>query len=217
MTEHQRGRRAIEVGPTGRTVAENIARLRERCSMTTRQLSGALERAGRAVPASGITRMEKAERVVTADELVALAVVFGVSPTALLLPLTDRPGTMVEVTGAGEVDAAEAWDWAEGRQPLKSTGRDPHAAELEFLVNGVPRLRRILRQHPAGRALAALQQRIDALIARSAYIDDGDAEEVQEVAEEARRATERVVAEVDYLNAANAKARLAPRAGGGDG
>ncbi|MEV8553427.1 helix-turn-helix transcriptional regulator [Streptomyces glaucescens] len=206
MAEQQRGRRAIEVGPTGRIVAANIARLRDRHSLTTRQLSGVLERAGRHIPASGITRMEKGERVVTADELAALAVVFGVSPAALLLPLNDRPGSRVEVTGAGEVDAAEAWDWAEGRRPLKP-GKDEHAAELEFLVNGVPRIRRILRQHPAGRAVAALQARVDALVDRSAYVGDGDEREVEEAAAAARHAAERVIAEVDHLGAENARVR----------
>ncbi|MFJ8822406.1 helix-turn-helix domain-containing protein [Streptomyces sp. NPDC102467] len=217
MAEQQRGRRAIEVGPTGKTVAANIVRLRDRHSMTTRQLSGVLERAGRPIPPSGITRMEKGERVVTADELVALAVAFGVSPGALLLPLNDRPGTLIEVTGAGEVDAADAWDWAEGQRPLKAVGRDEHAAELEFLVNGVPRFRRVLRQHPAGRALVALQQRVDALIARSSYIEEGDAGEVQEVAEATRYAAERLVAEVNYVDGENAKARIAPRAAEVDG
>ncbi|MDG9706618.1 helix-turn-helix domain-containing protein, partial [Streptomyces sp. DH37] len=76
MAEHQIGRRAIEAGPTGKTVATNIARLRKVRGLTTRQLSGELERNGRYIPASGITRMEKGDRQVTADDLVALAAVF---------------------------------------------------------------------------------------------------------------------------------------------
>ena len=138
MTEQQRGRRAIEVGPTGRTVAANIARLRERRSLTTRQLSGALERLGRAVPASGITRMEKGERVVTSDELAALAVVFGVSPAALLLPLAGKPEDDVEVTGGGTVQAREAWLWASSLQPLKVTPGNEQTERLEHQLYSLP-------------------------------------------------------------------------------
>lgn len=122
MAEQQRGRRAIEVGPTGQTVATNIARLRDRNGMTTRQLSGALDRAGRAIPASGITRMEKGERVVTVDELVALAAVFGVSPVTLLLPAVKPAGGDVSVTGLPAVQWETAWRWMHGQFPASDEG-----------------------------------------------------------------------------------------------
>lgn len=138
MAEQQRGRRAIEVGPTGQTVAANIARLRDRRGLTTRQLSGILERAGRPIPASGITRMEKGERVVTSDELAALAVAFGVGPAALLLPLTDRPDERVSVTGGGEVDALQAWEWGIGRLPLKFTVERQKTELREHRLFGAP-------------------------------------------------------------------------------
>ncbi|MET8947425.1 helix-turn-helix transcriptional regulator [Streptomyces sp. NPDC004542] len=138
MAEQQRGRRAIEVGPTGQAVAANIARLRERRGLTTRQLSGELERAGRSIPASGITRMEKGERVVTADELVALAVAFGVSPSALLLPLTDRSSDPVEVTGGGTVSAGDAWSWANGERPLRFSEGAERREMVEHQLYGRP-------------------------------------------------------------------------------
>lgn len=138
MAEQQRGRRAIEVGPTGQIVAANIARLRERRGLTTRQLSGVLERAGRPIPASGITRMEKGERVVTSDELAALAVAFGVGPAALLLPLTDRPDQRVPITGGGEVDALRAWEWGIGRLPLRFTPEREKTELREHRLFGAP-------------------------------------------------------------------------------
>lgn len=118
MSEQQYGRRAVETGPTGRTVAKNLARLRKASGFSTRQLAAALEGAGRSISASGISRMEKAERHVTCDELAAFAVAFGVSPSALLLPLNDDPSAVVEITGAGEQPADKAWDWADGKRPL---------------------------------------------------------------------------------------------------
>lgn len=139
MSEQQRGRRAIEVGPTGRTVAENLVRLRERRGLTTRQLSGMLERAGRPIPASGITRMEQAKRGVTTDELVALAAALNVSPAALLLPPDARQP--IEITGAGEVDGFVAWQWMWSAQPLRFPEGDKEEVDralITFLMDSRP-------------------------------------------------------------------------------
>ncbi|MDG9706507.1 helix-turn-helix domain-containing protein, partial [Streptomyces sp. DH37] len=107
-----------------------------------RQLSGELERNGRYIPASGITRMEKGDRQVTADDLVALAAVFNVSPAALLLPLEDGAGKTVEVTGAGEVPADTAWEWASNERPLRIPEGDARTAMLEYQLYGLPPGRR---------------------------------------------------------------------------
>ncbi|MET9604497.1 helix-turn-helix transcriptional regulator [Streptomyces sp. NPDC006512] len=151
MSEQQRGRRAIETGPTGKTVADNLARLRKLRGFTTRQLSGLLERNGRPIPASGITRMEKGERQITVDELTALAVALGVSPTTLLLPANARGGkdengipqhARTEVTGAGEVDVISAWRWAWCVDPLTLDPdlgeEEAHRLVMDFLLNSRP-------------------------------------------------------------------------------
>lgn len=142
MSEQQYGRRAVEMGPTGKTVAENLARLRKTRGLSTRQLSAELERRGRSLSPSGITRMEKADRHVTADELVALAAALGVNPSALLLPLKDGPDESIDLTGIGTVGAGEAWDWADGSRPLQ-TARGDLDALLDFdLYARPPRHRR---------------------------------------------------------------------------
>lgn len=82
--------------------------------------------------------MEKAERVVTADELAALAVAFGVSPSALLLPLSLQPHIPVEVTGGGVVPADEAWAWANGRRPLHLQEATEQTQLLEHQLYGLP-------------------------------------------------------------------------------
>lgn len=142
MPEQQYGRRAVEMGPTGKTVGENIARLRKARGFSTRRLSETLEGAGRHIGASGIVRMEQGKRHVTADDLVALAAIFGVSPSALLLPLVDDPGAKIEVTGAGAVPADEAWDWMDGRCRLDQPCSDLSAAALEYALYSRPPLRR---------------------------------------------------------------------------
>ncbi|MGW3724230.1 helix-turn-helix domain-containing protein [Streptomyces sp. NPDC000851] len=144
MSDQQYGRRAVEVGPTGMTVAENLARLRKIRGYSTRQLSAELERKGRPISPSGITRMEKGDRVVTADDLVALAAIFGVSPVSLLLPLTTTAETPVEITGAGTVDALRAWEWGIGRLPLRTTPEHERTQLAEHRLYGQPQW---LRDH----------------------------------------------------------------------
>lgn len=78
------GRRAIEAGPVGEVVSGNLLRLRSQQGLTTRALADALERVGRRIPASGITRMEKHQRQITVDDLMALAKVFDVPVLSLL-------------------------------------------------------------------------------------------------------------------------------------
>lgn len=115
----------IELGPTGMTVAANIKRLREAQGWSLRALSKRLEGTDRELSADALNKIEnganpdaKHIRRVDADDLMALAVVLGVSPSALMLPLDDSPGSVTAVTVAGEVPADRAWDWADGLQPL---------------------------------------------------------------------------------------------------
>lgn len=149
-------------------MAANLARLRERRGLTTRQLSAMLERAGRAIPASGITRMEKGERVVTVDELAALAVAFGVSPSALLLPLAHQPTDSTEVTGGGTVSADRAWAWADGQRPLHFTEGVEQTQQLEHQLFGRPQWLReprglILRGERSAEELRKARQKYEAM------------------------------------------------------
>lgn len=138
MSDQQYGRRAVEVGPTGMTVADNLARLRKVRGYSTRQLAAEMERKGRPVSPSGITRMEKGDRVVTADDLVAFAAIFGVSPVSLLLPLTPTAETSVKITGGGTVDALRAWEWGIGRLPLRTTPEHERTQLAEHRLYGMP-------------------------------------------------------------------------------
>src|SRR3954469_12722831 len=97
-------------GPISRYVAETLVRLRTTRGLSTTRLSAALKEIGHAIPPTGITRIEKGTRRVDSDDLVALAVVLKVSPTALLLPST-IVGT-VELTDGKAVAALDAWLWA---------------------------------------------------------------------------------------------------------
>ncbi|MFJ4924093.1 helix-turn-helix domain-containing protein [Streptomyces sp. NPDC088736] len=116
----------IEMGPTARTVAANLRRVREQRGMTLRELSAELKKIGRNLSADGINKIEngrlpdsgedpgKPVRRADVDDLVALALVLNVSPLTLLLPPTS--GTEpVELAERYRVTSETAWGWAEGR------------------------------------------------------------------------------------------------------
>lgn len=139
MTDEQRrrGPAATQVEATGQHVSANVARLRKARGWSTYVLAQKLSEAGRPIPQSGISRIESGIRRVDVDDLTALAAVFGVSPSALLLPLS-REGTF-EVTGAGTVSADIAWDWMDGHRPLVIPAGDDGTVRLEYMLWSRPR------------------------------------------------------------------------------
>lgn len=131
--QQRRPRAAVEHGPTAQTVAANVRRMRKRRGMSTYQLSEALGKAGRSITASGIGSLERGKRQVSVDDLMALAFVLNTPPSALLLPLEDSPDATIEITGAGTVSAESAWDWLDGKRPLRASERFEHPGSHERL------------------------------------------------------------------------------------
>lgn len=118
MAEEQpRSRRANDLGPTGRAVATNVARIRNALGLSTMKLSAILADLGRPIAASAISKIEGGTRRVDTDDLMALAVAFDVPPSALLLePVSQGPLVLLDDY---EDMAAVVWDWAEGKEPLR--------------------------------------------------------------------------------------------------
>ncbi len=140
MTEEKRRPRpAAQYGPTAAAVGQNVKRLRDRRDLSIYALSGALERVGRPITPSAIAKIEKNQRQVSVDDLAALAIVLGVSPSALLIPFTDRPDEQVEITGGGAVPALAAWEWADGKTPIRyAPDRHPETQWREYELYGRP-------------------------------------------------------------------------------
>ncbi|WP_180685330.1 helix-turn-helix domain-containing protein [Streptomyces gossypiisoli] len=105
--------------PIGRNVAANVRRIREALGWSTYQVSGKLRDVGRPISPSAVAKVERAERRVDVGDLVALAAVFNVNPSALLLPRDDGD-TVVQVVPAENHDvvASRAWNWVDGRERL---------------------------------------------------------------------------------------------------
>lgn len=136
------------MGASGRAVAANVKRLRKARGLSLRALSEALGAAGRSLSQDAINKIEngseegttKQIRRVDADDLIALAVVFGVSPAALLMPLTHLPTESVPVTGAGEVPSLTAWLWATSQiqRLVYDTDRRRQTQDMESTLYGLP-------------------------------------------------------------------------------
>lgn len=125
--------------------------------------------------------MERQQRQVTVDDLAALAFIFGVSPSALLLPLEDSDDLDVEVTGAGRVPADVAWDWADGKRPLQWPEGDVSTASFEYRLYSRPPGRRDVHGVVlAPRGQAGRRQVAEIRKAYQALVDNGlDIRELQ--------------------------------------
>jgi transcriptional regulator with XRE-family HTH domain len=78
------GTRKIELGPTGRTVATRVRRIRERNGVSLQELSERLTAVGRPILPSGISKIEQGARRVDVDDLTALADALATIPNDLL-------------------------------------------------------------------------------------------------------------------------------------
>lgn len=78
------GRAHIEIGPLGRNAATNLARIRRARGITTRGMTELTDRSGRRIPASGITRIENAQRHLDIDDLAVLCRVLNVTIDQML-------------------------------------------------------------------------------------------------------------------------------------
>jgi transcriptional regulator with XRE-family HTH domain len=111
------------LGPAGESLRNNIKRIREEKRLTFVELSKQLDEIGRPIPVLGLRRIEKGERRVDVDDLMALADVLKTPPVLLLLPLGHQE--QVEVLPGREMPAWEAVKWFTGRdRPLMTDWRE---------------------------------------------------------------------------------------------
>mgnify|MGYP001583050328 CR=1 FL=1 len=124
--------------PVGNVLADNIRRIREGRRLTYVDLAALLADAGRPIAVLGLRRIERRERRIDVDDLLALAYVLAVAPVDLLVPAAaaDRDG--YSVTHTTLTDAATAREWIGGAGFLTPP---QSAAELSDLVRWMPKPR----------------------------------------------------------------------------
>jgi 8-oxo-dGTP diphosphatase len=124
-------RQAVEIGSIGKQLSANLARLRKDRHASYTELSGWLKRIGRTISAETLGKIERKERRVDVDDLVALAVALDTTPNRLLLPGSADDAEPVELTPEVTVSALDAWKWATGEEPLPGGTAPP---EHQILV-----------------------------------------------------------------------------------
>jgi transcriptional regulator with XRE-family HTH domain len=149
--------------PTGKTVAENVRRIRDEVrGWSTYELSRKLSEAGRPIAPSALAKLERGERRVDAGDLVALAVALEVNPSALLFPPTIAED--VEITGGGRLAGGIVWEWADGERPLKLPSNDDGTAHNTFQADARPPGRRSFLAGPVRmQATAELRSAVQSL------------------------------------------------------
>jgi transcriptional regulator with XRE-family HTH domain len=121
--------RTREPGPTALRTAENLRRIRQERGLSYAELARRLAGLGHSIIDTGLLKIEKGERRVDVDDLVALAVALDVAPNTLMLPRVTSQANAHEVTEGGTpARAEELWGWALGEYPL---GARPVSAESD--------------------------------------------------------------------------------------
>ncbi|MDQ3578413.1 MAG: TIR domain-containing protein [Actinomycetota bacterium] len=82
------------------------------------ELATSLNDVGRPILLSALSKIEKEQRRVDVDDLVALALVLEVTPNALLLPDQADRTAPVQLTPVTAMTSREVWDWATRDRPL---------------------------------------------------------------------------------------------------
>jgi transcriptional regulator with XRE-family HTH domain len=120
-------RTMARAGITSRIVGQNCTRLRGQYGVSLRELSELLDAVGVSITAQSLNALERGTTAVTVDLLTALAVVLGVTPTALLMPFThDAIEPDVELTGVALDYPMNVFGWLSGEHPLDA---DPDATK----------------------------------------------------------------------------------------
>lgn len=112
------------IGPTGQTVATNVAYLQRRDGPTFRKTEVRLTELGRPISKTGLARLTAGDRRIDVDDLVTLSSLFGVSPVTLLMPVTESPDILVATSALPSLmPARQYWAWLRGGGPIPGETR----------------------------------------------------------------------------------------------
>ncbi|MGW5273595.1 helix-turn-helix domain-containing protein [Streptomyces sp. NPDC004044] len=195
-------------GPASQHVSANLPRLRKARGLSTTALAAELKEQGQYIPPTGITRIEKGERRVDADDLIALALVLNVSPLTLLLP-PQWSDEQVQLTSRVSLPARTAWLWAEGRAPATDWATGTGGADLDdeaeqeyfrrreqYETLAHPAERRRAAQHPANIAAETASAMVGRLVRA---VEAGNKGAVERQARITKARVEQLKTEVEQL------------------
>lgn len=197
-----RPKRSSDIGPAGEALASRLKALREERRLTTEQLATLVTEIGQPMRGTAITKIEKKQRRVDADDLVALALALNVSPLALLFSEDADSGRYNKLTNSVVTTGERAWLWGTGEQALApSPGDDPSPEQQEEYERAVrPARLRWVRQHPAGRAADLVRKDVHRAVTEAPFVGssfEGDPFDIAFSA--ARDSVARLSSELDRL------------------
>lgn len=128
MGTASQGMKTLDLGPTGRAVAEATRWHRHRLHLTFADLERRTDELGHRIPVLGLRRIEARARRVDVDDLTTLAAAFNVSPWKLLLYISPEepfPDEGQHVTGLTDVHTyGEIRAWMRGDTGLTRAERE---------------------------------------------------------------------------------------------
>jgi transcriptional regulator with XRE-family HTH domain len=142
--------------------------------MNQKDVAARLDEVGRPMLPTVVSKIERGDRRIDVDDLVALALALNVSPLTLLMPDAWELDDDCYLTETYRIPSRTAWLWAEGYLPPERvealTSDDPdetrrwaeRAQQYRALV--WPADRRIDADHPASKATASLSEAVGRLI-----------------------------------------------------
>ncbi|MBT2207020.1 helix-turn-helix transcriptional regulator [Actinomadura sp. NEAU-AAG7] len=110
----------IPPGTAGQQVISALTRIREAQKLSYAELAKKLEAIGRPIPPLGLRRIERGDRRVDAEDLLALARALDVPPILLLFPVGIADSVQTPL-GEGEVSTWDAARWFMGEGPFPSS------------------------------------------------------------------------------------------------
>jgi transcriptional regulator with XRE-family HTH domain len=105
-------------GPLTRQVAENAHKIRTQRRLTLADVADRMTALGRPLTLNGVSKIERGNRGVDLDDVVALARALDVPPVVLILPLGAEP--TVEVFPGASASTWDAARWFTGEQQFPS-------------------------------------------------------------------------------------------------
>lgn len=207
MTETEQSKKN-PLGPTGEVVRANVKHLREAHGLTYKELSERLAKIERPIPTLGLSRIEAGNRRVDADDLVALAVVFNVSPLTLLLPRqTIDEWAYTRLTDGTFVLVDDAWRWALNERALPAEPGERPDQDVQEQYERLSQWQglRYAKRLPVGRAADVLLEEVRELAKISEVSTERVDEEFEQRLKAVRTGIDRLAAEVDHAAAVHAE------------
>ena len=165
------------------------------------RLADELVKIGWPLDRTAIAKIEKAQRGVSVDDLVALAVALNVSPGWLLAP-AEAGEEPAPVVGSVSAPAWTVWDWVDGVHPLPTLSEDEgfnSPEEIHAFRGARPANLRQQEEHSAVQAVKQLFYRVKRVLSHVGKPPRRGDRGLETTLAAARRAVDGVSAELDEI------------------